>query len=306
MKIKQSDAIVNLNIKFGADETKILDLLNYAKANGLKANGICFHVGSQVLSTKSYERAFSLARGLIDRLKASGLDIKYMDIGGGLPVACSDKDVDAEKIMKSINDCLADFEDVEVWAEPGRYICGNAVNVITSIIGKQMRDEKQWYYIDDGIYGSFSGILFDHWDYDIISLKDEDNTYEKATIAGPSCDSLDIVKKEMYCPKLDEGDLLIALNAGAYSKVSATTFNGFSLPKNSGIRIVFLRGGNTINKASIANLLVIVLVLCGIFFTMSPESQEGYSSFMEIMLGLVGVFVVVTVVRMIVVNKRNK
>lgn len=231
VKIKQSDAIVNLNIKFGADETKILDLLNYAKANGLKANGICFHVGSQVLSTKSYERAFSLARGLIDRLKASGIDIKYMDIGGGLPVACLDKDVDAEKIMKNINDCLVDFEDVEVWAEPGRYICGNAVNVITSIIGKQMRDEKQWYYIDDGIYGSFSGILFDHWDYDIISLKDEDNTYEKATIAGPSCDSLDIVKKEMYCPKLDEGDLLIALNAGAYSKVSATTFNGFSLPK---------------------------------------------------------------------------
>ena len=42
-------------------------------------------------------------------------------------------------------------------------------------------------------------------------MKDEDNTYEKATIAGPSCDSLDIVKKEMYCPKLDEGDLLIAL-----------------------------------------------------------------------------------------------
>jgi len=67
-----------------------------------------------------------------------------------------------------------------------------------------------------------------------------------------------------------------------------------------------LRGGNTINKASIANLLVIVLVLCGIFFAMSPESQEGYSSFMEIMLGLVGVFVVVTVVRMIVANKRNK
>ena len=67
-----------------------------------------------------------------------------------------------------------------------------------------------------------------------------------------------------------------------------------------------MRGGNTINKGSIANLLVIVLVLCGIFFAMSPESQEGYSSFMEIMLGLVGVFVVVTVVRMIVANKRNK
>ena len=67
-----------------------------------------------------------------------------------------------------------------------------------------------------------------------------------------------------------------------------------------------MRGGNTINKASIANLLVIVLVLCGIFFAMSPESQEGYSSFMEIMLGLVGAFVVVTVVRMIVANKKNK
>ena len=67
-----------------------------------------------------------------------------------------------------------------------------------------------------------------------------------------------------------------------------------------------MRGGNTINKASIANLLVIVLVLCGIFFTMSPESQEGYSSFMEIMLGLVGVFVVINVITIIVANKRNK
>lgn len=231
VKIKQSDAVVNLNIKFGADENKILDLLNYAKDKGLKANGICFHVGSQVLSTNSYKKAFSLVRKLINKIRDNGIDIKYMDIGGGLPVPCLGQDVDVEQIMKEINNCLADFEDVEVWAEPGRYICGSAVNVITSIIGKQIREDKQWYYIDDGIYGSFSGILFDHWNYDIISLKDEKNNSEKVTIAGPSCDSLDIIKKEMYCPQLNEGDLLIALNAGAYSKVSATTFNGFSLPK---------------------------------------------------------------------------
>ena len=81
------------------------------------------------------------------------------------------------------------------------------------------------------IYGSFSGILFDHWDYDIISLKDEDNTYEKATIAGPSCDSLDIVKKEMYCPKLDEGDLLIALNAGLIVKYQLQLLMAFLYQK---------------------------------------------------------------------------
>lgn len=240
VKIKKTDAIVNLNIKFGADEEEILNLLNYAKENGLKASGICFHVGSQVLSSNSYIQALALARGLINKARQNGIDIKYMDIGGGLPAPHLNRNIDIVDFIQDLNNHLKDFKDVEIWAEPGRYICASAVNILTSVIGKQIRDNKPWYYIDDGIYGSFSGILFDHWDYDIITMKDEQKKKNVATIAGPSCDSLDIVKKEMICPELNEGDLLIALNAGAYGKVSASTFNGFAIPKT----VEFVDGNN--------------------------------------------------------------
>ena len=109
-------------------------------------------------------------------------------------------------------------------------MCASAVNIVTAVIGKQKRSGRDWYYLDDGIYGSFSGKLFDHWDYDIMALKEGEKSV--ATLAGPSCDSLDIVKSQMLCPQLETGDLLLAVNAGAYSRVSATTFNGFSLPQS--------------------------------------------------------------------------
>lgn len=230
VKLEHSDAAVNLNIKFGAHEDDIIELLQYAKAKGLSAVGICFHVGSQSPSAENYLRAFAMVRNLIDRARQNGIDIKYIDMGGGLPAPALHEDIDIVGIMKDINKCIEEnFTDVEVWAEPGRYICASAVNILTKVIGNQERGGRAWYYLNDGIYGCFSGKLFDHWDYDIRSFKDGEKAV--ATLAGPSCDSLDVVKNKMLCPKLEIGDLLVAVNAGAYSRVSATTFNGFSLPQ---------------------------------------------------------------------------
>ncbi len=230
MKIEHSDAVVDLNIKFGADKNKIINLLKYAKDKGLNPVGICFHVGSQTASSHAYLEGFKVVRDLIDEARANDIDIKYVDMGGGLPAPALNSEIDTVQIMEEINSYIEkNFSDVEIWAEPGRYICASAVNILTSVVGKQVRNKRDWYYLDDGIYGSFSGILFDHWDYDLETFKSGEKS--SATLAGPSCDSLDIVKKEMMCPKLDVGDLILAVNAGAYSRVSATTFNGFSLPQ---------------------------------------------------------------------------
>lgn len=230
VKIDHSDAVIDLNIKFGVDKSEVIDLLKYAQSKGLSAVGICFHVGSQTMTSKAYLHAFKIARELIDKARQNGLNIKYLDIGGGLPAPAIHKHIDVTQIMQDINKCIEqDFTDVEVWAEPGRYMCASAVNIITSVVGRQKRNNREWYFLDDGIYGSFSGIMFDHWDYDFIPLKSGE--LQDVTLAGPSCDSLDIVKKHMLCPKLDVGDLLLAINSGAYSTVSATTFNGFSLPQ---------------------------------------------------------------------------
>lgn len=230
MKVDHSDAVVNLNLKFGADKHTVLHLLQYAQEKGLKSAGLCFHVGSQTASSHAYLGAFADVRKLIDETRQNGIEIKYVDIGGGLPAPALHTDLDIAQIMNDINDCIErDFTDVEVWAEPGRYMCASAVNVLTSVLGKQVRDGKDWYYLDDGIYGSFSGVMFDHWDYDLTALKSGE--LSPATLAGPTCDSIDIVKKNMMCPQLETGDLLLAINAGAYSTVGATTFNGFELPR---------------------------------------------------------------------------
>lgn len=230
VKIDHSDAVIDLNIKFGVDKSEVIGLLKYAQSKGLSAVGICFHVGSQTMTSKAYLHAFAIARELIDRARQNGLNIKYLDMGGGLPAPALNEKIDVTQIMQDINNCIeSNFSDVEVWAEPGRYICASAVNIITSVVGRQKRNGREWYFLDDGIYGSFSGIMFDHWDYEFIPLKAGEKF--DVTLAGPSCDSLDIVKKHQLCPKLDVGDLILAINAGAYSTVSATTFNGFSLPQ---------------------------------------------------------------------------
>ena len=83
-----------------------------------------------------------------------------------------------------------------------------------------------WYYLDDGVYGSFSGIMFDHGDYPIEALRKSSRLYP-CVLAGPTCDSIDVVAEGIMLPKLRDGDLVIAKMMGAYSWASATEFNFF-------------------------------------------------------------------------------
>ena len=135
------------------------------------------------------------------------------------------------EILRQINARLdEDFADAEIWAEPGRYICGTAVNLITSVIGVTERGGQPWYFLDEGLCGTFSGVLFDQWDFKLISFREGDEKVA-ATFAGPSCDSLDIMFRGRLTVPLQVGDLLLVPSCGAYTSASATTFNGFSKAK---------------------------------------------------------------------------
>ena len=100
---------------------------------------------------------------------------------------------------------------------------------VTKVIGRTVRYGVNWYYIDDGVYGAFSGKLFDHCDYRIVS--DRPGPLEECIVAGPTCDSIDIVAHDQPMPKLSAGDLILAPGMGAYTIASATSFNGFAPPK---------------------------------------------------------------------------
>lgn len=227
IRIDNSSAHVDLNKKFGAGREQALALLQKAKAAGLDAAGIAFHVGSQVTNSDPYLNALDIAREIFDEAEAAGMHLRIMDIGGGFPIPEPRVRFNLVEMLKQINARLdEDFPGVEIWCEPGRFICGTAVNLITSVIGVTERGGQPWYFLDEGLYGTFSGVLFDQWDFKLISFKEGEQV--AATFAGPSCDSLDIMFRGKMTVRQEEGDLILVPICGAYTSASATTFNGFS------------------------------------------------------------------------------
>ncbi len=228
LRIDNSSAHVDLNKKFGAGREKALQLMLEAKAAGLDIAGIAFHVGSQTVSADPYLNALDVVREIFEEAEAAGLKLRVLDIGGGFPIPELKVNFNLAEMLKQINARLnEDFPETEIWSEPGRYICGTAVNLITSVIGVTERGGHPWYFLDEGLYGTFSGVIFDQWDFKLISFK-EGRKRVAATFAGPSCDSLDIMFRGKMTSPLEVGDLLLVPACGAYTSASATTFNGFS------------------------------------------------------------------------------
>ena len=228
LRIDNSTALVDLNKKFGAGRERAIELMLKAKEAGLDMAGIAFHVGSQVTNSDPYLNALDIAREVFEEAKEVGLDLRILDIGGGFPIPTPSVKFNLPEMLKQISARLdEDFPGIEIWAEPGRYICGTAVNLITSVIGVTERGGQPWYFLDDGLYGTFSGVIFDQWDFKLISFKEGDERVA-ATFAGPSCDSLDIMFRGRMTVPLEVGDLLLVPSCGAYTSASATTFNGFS------------------------------------------------------------------------------
>lgn len=228
LRIDNSSAHVDLNKKFGAAREHALDLMLKAKEAGLDMAGIAFHVGSQTVSADTYLHGLDIARELFEEAAAAGLKLRILDIGGGFPIPEPKVRFNLPEMLKQINARLdEDFPGIDVWAEPGRYICGTAVNLITSVIGVNERGGQPWYFLDEGLYGTFSGVIFDQWDFKLISFKEGEERVA-ATFAGPSCDSLDIMFRGKMTVPLEVGDLLLVPSCGAYTSASATTFNGFS------------------------------------------------------------------------------
>ncbi|MFH1428145.1 MAG: type III PLP-dependent enzyme [Candidatus Margulisiibacteriota bacterium] len=237
LKVPNIDSMVNLSLKFGAEPADAMPLMLKAREKGLIPTGVSFHVGSQCLNTVNYGRAIELSACVFSECNKAGINLSLLDIGGGFPIKYLPQvNVPSiNDIARKINHSLAKhFPDkrVKVIAEPGRYLCGEAVTLITSVIGCATRNGKRWYTMDDGIYGTFSGIMFDHAKYQFNAHKGEDGQLFASVLAGPSCDSLDVIADDLYLPELSPGDILITPSIGAYSSAHATKFNGIPLTKS--------------------------------------------------------------------------
>lgn len=237
LKVPDIGSQVEMSSKFGAEPGDAAGLIRRAADRGLAVEGLSFHVGSQCVNFDNYTAALEIASEIFHEARKRGHGLNIIDIGGGFPVPYDSQVPRIDRLARILN---AEFSrlfpgDIEILAEPGRFMVATAATLVTEIIGKARRDGKIYYHINDGVYHTFSGVVYDHWIPNFNSFRA--GRREVCAVVGPTCDSFDKISLSEQLPaNLNVGDYLYTENIGAYSTASSTKFNGFD-----GARIVHTR-----------------------------------------------------------------
>jgi ornithine decarboxylase len=228
VSFRSPGAVCDLSRKFGCDPEDLLELARLARKLDIPVRGLSFHVGSQASDAGKHVEAIEACGKLIAAAKREKLGVfDTLDIGGGFPIEYTQKVADIGRFCAPIRAALAKLPSkLRIIAEPGRYISGPSAIGVSSVMGRAKREGHWWYYLDDGLYGSYSGQLFDHAKYPVESLKESDEKFP-SVLAGPTCDSIDVIAENLMLPALKAGDLVVGRAMGAYTWASASEFNFF-------------------------------------------------------------------------------
>jgi len=254
-----SKSLCKFGVKFGASIQSVPSLLQLAKDLSLQVIGISFHVGSGCFDASAFSDAVVLARKAFDIASGLGFNFTLLDVGGGFPGYNQPDQISFVDIAAKLGPTIDALfpPSVRVIAEPGRYFVCSAYTLAVNVTAKRIvsRDvgpsnpppdqdgteadqhPSFMYYINDGMYGSFNCIIFDHakplpkvlihsgeWKYS----KDTTSLPEfVCSIWGPTCDSMDCITRSCMMPELNVGDWMYFDGMGAYTNAAASCFNGF-------------------------------------------------------------------------------
>jgi ornithine decarboxylase len=213
---------IKFNKKFGAEDNDLDELMDFHSKNKYNLHGISFHVGSKCYYPEQYCSTIDKIQTLINKYN---LKINIIDIGGGFPTFNEEEFKNHANVIQTYINKHPSLQKYKFVGEPGRYVVDSAMDLKVKVINKKVRDGVNVYYINDGIYGSFNGILSDGREVSVIS----NNTKIKSILYGQTCDSFDKIECEL--PEYNIGDIIEFKNFGAYSWASATNFNGFQPAK---------------------------------------------------------------------------
>jgi ornithine decarboxylase len=223
IKVDDSGSKCQFGCKFGAEMDDIEKIFEIASTLNIKIVGISFHVGSGCKNPENYRLAIENAKRCFEIGAKYKLEMDTLDIGGGF------EDNDSfEAIAEVIKESLVGLEGVRVIAEPGRFFVSSSHTLVVNVIGKKVRNNCEFvYYLNDGVYGSFNCIFFDHISPVICPFNERDGKRFKSTIFGPTCDSIDKIAEDVELPELTVGEWCYVENFGAYTCAASTSFNGF-------------------------------------------------------------------------------
>lgn len=227
------------NCKFGVELSEVKAILELSKVLQLNIIGVSFHVGSGCEDATVYKTAISQCKEVFEIAKSLDIHMNLIDIGGGFP-GTDDAKVSFEEMAEVINQTIDELfdesaqEKIKFIAEPGRYFVASSHTIVCSIINKKEKLDKETgeklitYYISDGVYKSFSNIIFDYGNPEFIPFNERTEKTYQSILYGESCDSLDIISKNCQLPSLAIGESIVVKNMGAYTVASSTEFNGFT------------------------------------------------------------------------------
>jgi ornithine decarboxylase len=215
--------------KFGSHVAEIRDIVHEAARLNADLAGVTFHVGSQCRNPQNWRVGIERARKVFDDMRDVGLMPRLLNIGGGYPVRHVKPIPSIEIIGDVVNEAIADLPDnIRIMAEPGRYLVSDAAYFVCRVEGTATRNGKRWMYWDAGVFGGLIEVT-EGLRYEILS--DRKGAGVPWAIAGPTCDSVDILMRDEILPEdIEEGDFIYVPNAGAYTTAYASNFNGFPLP----------------------------------------------------------------------------
>eukprot|EP00916_Digyalum_oweni_P025275 GHVL01041652.1.p1 GENE.GHVL01041652.1~~GHVL01041652.1.p1 ORF type:complete len:437 (-),score=53.33 GHVL01041652.1:1221-2531(-) len=249
-----------MSSKFGAPREMWEVLLRRAKERNVSVIGVSFHVGSGCGKLGAFAKALSAARQLFDLAESKfSIKMSVLDIGGGfpgrLPSNVNKTHITFHAIAEEIRAALDKFFSIDAFpnlniiAEPGRYLAAPchtlAVQISARRLPMNVRENEEGdeedvdimnkisYYINDGVYGSFNCVIYDHAVPEIEPLDkntSENDTQHASVIFGNTCDGFDVVSRSTNLPKLQIGEWLMCKEMGAYTTCACSGFNGFDRP----------------------------------------------------------------------------
>ncbi len=237
LAVDNTGSVLPLAGKFGVDGETAVMLCDAARDLGLEPVGLSFHVGSQCLSPMNWVNALKACGDVWREAAARGHRFNFLDLGGGFPAGSyHDPSIPTLEaigtlVMPAIAEHIPATPDLMLVLEPGRGLVGEAGRLIATVEGKAPRGSETWLYLDVGV---FNGLMetFEGFPPVIRVLGDDlaERLPQTCTVAGPSCDSCDVVATDIELPEIHIGDRLVFLDAGAYVSEYAAPFNGFPVP----------------------------------------------------------------------------
>ncbi|MFN8531441.1 MAG: type III PLP-dependent enzyme [Anaerolineae bacterium] len=242
LAVDNTGSVLPLAGKFGVDKELALQLFDLARELGLHPIGLSFHVGSQCLKPQNWVNAIRACGEVWREAEARGHHFNFLDIGGGFPAghyhdaSIPTIEAIADAVMPALNMFIPVRADLLFVLEPGRGMVGESGRLLATVEGKAIRrtasGDQSWLYLDVGV---FNGLMETYEGFPpVVSVLDVDGrerSLKTYTLAGPSCDSCDVIARDLQLPEVQIGDRLVFYDTGAYTNEYAAAFNGFPIPE---------------------------------------------------------------------------